>query len=78
MRLQASLICCCKDAESTALYHFTDIDKFHAKPGIRLVRTKTVHCFLPGYFRNRQGNIYIQYFLEHMRKKSFINIQDIV
>ena len=52
--------------------------QFHSKTHIRLVRTETVHSFLPGDSLDRKFNIYIKNFFEQVCKESLIYVDDII
>ena len=44
--------CICKYREGAVLNLFGEVNNFHAKAGIRLVRTITFHCFVEGQARH--------------------------
>ena len=65
-----------KYAESTAFYNLRNIYKFHAKTGIRLVRTETVHCFLP--WHTLQRNLYYSEDLTRLIEKAGMKVDRII
>ena len=62
----------------TVFYNICDVMKFHAKTQIRLIRTKTIHCLLPGHSLDWKLHIHIQNFFKQFCKESLIYINNII
>ena len=68
----------CEYTETAVFYDIADIMKLHAETHIRLIRTETVHSFLPGNSLDRKFYIDVQNFFEQECKISLINIDNII
>ena len=67
-----------KDTKTALLNNVADITQFHAETGVRLIRTETLHGLGIGHARQRQRNINVQNFLEHVFHEALADLQDIL
>ena len=65
-------------AEAAVFYNIRYIFQFHAKTGVRLVGTETVHGFLPGHPRDGKLHVHTNGLLEDPGQQTLIDINDII